>query len=447
MHHLQGNQLDNWFELVNLVKEHNVVALLCGHGHTNAINTLNGIPVIMARATMTNKNGWGYCSVDVTNDSLFFYEENGDAKKTKLYSIQKKRKNNILKTDSLQFINYNTNISSNINLNKTLVSGIFADAKFIAASAYDGSIYCYELNGNEIWSTKTNDSFIGSPVIIGNDFVAASVQGNVYSFNCKTGKLNNKIKLDEIVTARLTAKTIINDNEKINAVLIGSASGAMYCFDALTLKQIWKNNVAQGVIEDEPLVLSNRLFYGSWDSYFNCCDFSTGKTIWRWQGDNKFYFSPAACKPVSDNENIFIATPDNFVSSINIKTGKTNWRSNQAPCWESIGLSTDNSKIYVKGVPGKFYFVNAADGKILDSLKYQNNGETMCSEIIEYGGHVLFTTQNGMVNSIENNTELKPLLFLGNSRAHKVIKLKNDTFAVSNMDGHIIVFNLNKKEK
>ena len=80
----------------------------------------------------------------------------------------------------------------------------------------------------------------------------------------------------------------------------------MYCFEIPSMKQVWKNSDAAGVIECEPLIFNGKLFYGSWDTYLNKVDLTTGKTEWRWQGENKAYLSPAACKPMCDAAKAYI---------------------------------------------------------------------------------------------------------------------------------------------
>jgi len=447
LHHLMSNMLDNWFELTNLLEGYNVLALLCGHGHANAISRLCGLPVVMARATLNNKNGWGYCSVTVTKDSLLFFEENGAEVRTKLYSVPVNKKNIVAHTDSLSFVNYNTETAANINLKKTLISGISASNGFIGAAAADGTIICFDYDGSELWRYKTDDRFIGTPAIAGGSLVAGSVQGNLYSFDCRTGKLRAKKTVGEIITSRLTSGEVTIKNEKIPAVFAGSSFGVMQCVAPSTLDIIWKNNDAAGLIECEPLLAEGKIIYGAWDTYLNCCDASSGRIIWRWQADNKPYFSPAACKPVTDGRNVFIAAPDNFVSSVNLLNGNTVWRTSAAPCWESVGISLNGKRLYVKGAAGKLFRLEAGSGKLIDSVKFQNGSETMSSEIIEINGRAVFTTQNGMVFSCGEEMKLEPLLFLGASRAHKVIKLKNNLFAVSNMDGRIVLFKLKNEGK
>ena len=223
MHHLINNMTDNWFDLVNSVNGYNIKAFLCGHGHANAKGEMNGVPVIMARATLNNKNGWGYCSFNITKDSLLFFEENGEKKTTKLYSLPANKNLNVIPVDTSRFINYNAEILANIELNKTIVSGVAANEKNIAAVTNDGTVYCYDLQGRLLWSNETWDSFISSPAIVGDYVVAGSVKGNLYLYERVSGTPVEKRNTEEVFTSRF-----ITDNMKTNICRNGKRSNVLF---------------------------------------------------------------------------------------------------------------------------------------------------------------------------------------------------------------------------
>lgn len=441
-HHMIDGELDNWFDVTNRLKGYNIIALLCGHGHQNINTILGGIPTLMARTTLKNNNGWGYCSVSVTPDSLLVFEENGGTAETKLPGVSKKNKNIVTIVDSAQFINYNSEVVANINLNKTLSYGLFTNSEYIASASLDGKIFCFDINGKELWNYQTGGSILSRPAIIDNILIAGTIQGDLISIDCKTGKQLLNTKLDEMITSQMVTKKIKSGSENINVVLFGAASGSYFCYNVNTLKPVWKNSDAKGVVECEPLILNDKIFYGSWDTYLYCCNLSDGKNIWRWQGNDKFYYAPAACKPASDSQNVFVAAPDRFVSAVNINTGKTTWRTKEPGGWESIGFSEERKNVVVKGFGKKIYFVSPADGKVLQSVDIDNDIETMASEVIDVKGNTLLTTRKGMLYLVDNKFSLKPLMFLGSSKGHSVKLLNDNSFAVSNLDGRIVIFKL-----
>ena len=74
-HYPLDNGLDNWYEVIDLLKQKNTVLALCGHGHNNRPVQAEEIPAVMGRSNLraTAPEG-GYNLVDIRNDSLLFTE-------------------------------------------------------------------------------------------------------------------------------------------------------------------------------------------------------------------------------------------------------------------------------------------------------------------------------------------------------------------------------------
>jgi len=444
-HHMLDDELDNWFDVTNILKGYNVIAMLCGHGHVNKNSILSGVPSLMARTNLMGKGNQGYCSVTANSDSLLFFEQNPGLGEKKLYSVQRGKRNNITTVDSVQFINYKANVLNNINLKKTLTFGLFVNDKYISTASIDGTVFCFDIHGKELWNYKAGASIIARPAVVNDILVAGTITGELLSIDCKTGKLIKQININEMVSSQITPYMIKADNKETGVVLFGTAAGKYFCFNASDLRQVWMNSDAKGVIECEPLIIDGKIIYGSWDTYLYCCNISDGKNIWRWQGNDKFYYATAACKPVTDGENVFVAAPDRYVSSVNLATGKTNWRTNEPKCWESLGYSTERKCVIVKGFDKNIYFVEPATGKVINRVPIDNDIEVMASEVIDVKGNALFTTRKGYVYAVDKDYNLNPIMFLGTTKGHSVKALSNNTFAVSNLDGRIVIFTLENK--
>jgi predicted MPP superfamily phosphohydrolase len=75
-HYPLAEGLDNWFDVTDLLKEHNALAAFCGHGHRLGLHNFDGIPGVMGRALMQgNPPVPGYNIAEVRNDSLFVSEK------------------------------------------------------------------------------------------------------------------------------------------------------------------------------------------------------------------------------------------------------------------------------------------------------------------------------------------------------------------------------------
>lgn len=58
-HYPLDNGLDNWYEAIDRLKQHNTLAVLCGHGHNNHALDFEGIPGVMGRSNLRAKAAIG----------------------------------------------------------------------------------------------------------------------------------------------------------------------------------------------------------------------------------------------------------------------------------------------------------------------------------------------------------------------------------------------------
>ena len=77
----------------------------------------------------------------------------------------------------------------------------------------------------------------------------------------------------------------------------------------------------------------------------------------------------------------YVSSPDKFISAIDLSLGTTAWRKNDFNSWESIGISQDKKKIFVKSILDKFYIVSASDGKLIKEVKVGYSLDTMPNQL------------------------------------------------------------------
>src|SRR5215211_2288413 len=74
-HYPLDNGLDNWYEVIDMLKTKNTVLALCGHGHNNRPVQAEDIPAVMGRSNLRAKAAeGGYNLVDFRIDSIVFTE-------------------------------------------------------------------------------------------------------------------------------------------------------------------------------------------------------------------------------------------------------------------------------------------------------------------------------------------------------------------------------------
>ena len=71
-HYPLDNGLDNWYEIIDMLKTKNTILALCGHGHANRTVKAEDIPAVMGRSNLRAKDvEGGYNFVDVTKVCYF----------------------------------------------------------------------------------------------------------------------------------------------------------------------------------------------------------------------------------------------------------------------------------------------------------------------------------------------------------------------------------------
>ena len=453
-HHPLDGDVDNWFEVTNRLRNYNIKAILVGHGHSDKLLKFGGIPAAMGRSSLNDKDSWGYTLVDNKPDSLLFYEVTSDSI-PKFWGAIAINKNNITQVDSIQFINYTitskpkqeytVNVLWNKNLKTSLIASLLVNRNNIYAASEDGMIYSFDLDGNLKWKYSSNETIFSRPIIHDSILIFATIAGDLISLNSETGQVLQTIGLNEPLTSQLIKINVEYNGQQTTGVAIGTSKGNFYCYDVNSFEEIWENHSAHGMIQTKPLYIDNRIIYGSWDNYLYCIDSRTGIINWKWTGNKNFYYSPASCWPVSDGTNVYIATPDKYVSAVDLMLGRTVWHKNKFDAWEAIGISNNKENLFVKCYKDNFDIVSAKYGKLVKEIKIGYGIDINPIVPIGWKGNIIFGSKEGKIYLINKSNNCIPLLFLGTCRVQNIFHVKDNIFAVSNMDGKIIIFKINYK--
>src|SRR4029077_4566251 len=74
-HYPVDNGIDNWYAVLDLLKQYNTQAILSGHGHGNHHYLFEGVPGVMGRSNLrAGKPGPGYNVVEVKAGQMTFFE-------------------------------------------------------------------------------------------------------------------------------------------------------------------------------------------------------------------------------------------------------------------------------------------------------------------------------------------------------------------------------------
>ncbi len=442
-HYPLDSGLDNWYEVIDLLKQKNTVLALCGHGHNNRAVKAEGIPAVMGRSNLRAKNAeGGYNLVQVTKDSFLFTERSPVSRNQKIWVGVANAKQQY--TADNQYPRPDTSVNSKYPGVKELWR-FHSPANVISTpSVIDGKVVFGNqngtvqalnlLSGKKEWAYHTGGPIFSSPASTTNLVILGSADGTIYSFN-KAGK---KTWTHATKAAVLGSPVIEN-----NVVYIG---GSDSCFQALTAntgKVLWKYCKLEGPVTGAPLVYGETIIFGAWDRNLYALNKKTGALVWKWNnGSPVINYSPAACTPVVADGVVYVVAPDRYLSAIDAATGSTLWRTGESKVRESIGISENGKFVFGKTMQDSVvaFHTNRASAKPAWKFNVGFGYEHVPSMLIEKDGRQFFGTKNGVVYCLDGaGSKIHWVHKVDNSMVNTVRVLGSKKVLVSTMDGSVVL--------
>ncbi len=433
--------LDNWYEVIDILKTKNTLLALCGHGHANRTVNAENIPAVMGRSNLRAKAAaGGYNLVDVRADSFIFTERNPLTTEEKTWkTVQlKQQEYDLSKTYP------RPDFSINKQYNTVQPKWTFqSDANVISTPAITGNYVVFgnqagtvqalkKDNGAKAWKFQTKGPIFSSPSFSNNRIVIGSSDGNVYCLTT-SGKLQWKYSTN----ASVLGSPLIQNN----VVYIGGSDSNFRALDLITGKQLWAFNQLTGPVVSRPVIYNEVLIFGAWDRNLYALYKANGRLLWKWNnGSTVLNYSPAACIPVVKDGVVYIAAPDRFLTAIDIETGKALWRTNEATVRESIGISEDGKYVYGKTMNDTIvaFVTNKEKPVIAWKMNAGYGYEHAPSMLIEKDGQVFFGTRNGVVYAIDPTTQKINWAYkIDNSMVNTVNVINGKQVIASTMDGKV----------
>jgi outer membrane protein assembly factor BamB/predicted phosphodiesterase len=443
-HYPLDNSLDNWYEATDRLKNYNTQFAICGHGHRNKALNFEGIPGTMGRSNLrAGQEVGGYNIVEITSENAIFRERTpggATADAWREIPLGKRRfesdsiyeRPSYAVNDSFPQVQKKWEYHSNANVISTPANNnglvIFGNStgKVQALSAE---------TGKNIWSYDTQGGIFSSPAVFKNSVIMGSGDGNIYSLDAASGKLNWKTKTDHSVLGSPVVENGI--------VFIGGSDGKFRAIDAETGIEKWVFEGLQGPVVSTPLLYEDQVIFGAWDRHLYALNKKTGELNWKWNnGSANRMFSPAMVIPVAHNGVVYIVAPDRVLTAINARTGKSMWRTKEATVRESLGISKDGSKLFGKTMNDKvaIFQTNPEVPILLKSIDVKFGYDHVPSMLYEQDGQVLFGTRNGIVYSIDPETEKINWKYkIDHSMVNSIRILDSNSLIASTMDGKVVL--------
>ncbi|MGZ4963058.1 MAG: PQQ-binding-like beta-propeller repeat protein, partial [Limisphaerales bacterium] len=243
-----------------------------------------------------------------------------------------------------------------------------------------------------------------------------------------------------------TLKPIVASPRTANGkVFIGASDHKFRALDLQTGKLLWEFPDLKFYVETKPLVHDDRVIFGAWDNHLYALDSNSGKLLWSWSSPMDWInVSPAAYEPTSAAGKVFVVAPDRQMTALDFSTGKQLWRTAQYQVRETMGMSQDKSRFYVRtmgtldGVSATLAAFSTAANKpeklwqTDPHIGYDINS----AQIVEKDGVVFYGSKNGVVLAL--NAKTGDILWqhkLGNTIVHTVVPISARRVVATDFDG------------
>lgn len=345
---LRNGDVDNWYEVTDVLREHNVQCVMGGHYHRNLLFDCDGIADVLNRSNLRDKDGVnGYSIISIT-DSIRFNEKRIGEEAKHWLSLPFEQKTYGASDQALR-PNFDVNKEyANVKRvwHKALKGGIYStpvtDGKSLFIGDDVGVMYSLNLrSGKTNWSFDTGMRIVGSPAVSNGVVVFGSANYNIYGLDAETGKELWHITTQQAVMGAATIHEGI--------AYIGGGDGRMFAIDIKTGKVKWTFDELKNYVLTRPLVYNDKLYFGCWDTYMYALNLADGSLVWKWNnGNGNPKLSPASVWPVAANGKLFITAPDRYFTCLDAETGEQVWRTKEYKVRETVGLSEDGQTVYSK---------------------------------------------------------------------------------------------------
>ena len=443
-HYPQDSSLNNWYEIIDLLKKRNTQLILCGHGHSNHVLNFEGIPGIMGRSNLRAKNPVGGYNIVTIKDGAITYEERNPVTNEQKQWAQVKLFKHDFAADNTHYFRPSYAVNKTyknvktvwqFNDNSDIGSGVALTKNLVIASNSNGLIYALDLKtGKKVWTYLTKGKIYSTPAVENNLVVVASTDDNIYCLNGNNGKLVWKFETQKPIVA--------NPLIKNETVFIGSSDNHFRALNLQTGKLKWDFDGVKGFVVTKPLFYKDKIYFGSWGTEFYALNAESGAVVWKWNnGSANRMFSPAACYPVATDGKIFIVAPDRYMTVLDAENGNVRWRKNDPKnrVRESIGLSVDSSLVYAKTMEGELIGISTSlpDLQITWKSNTGLNYEIAPTAIVEYQNIIYVPSNSGLVIAVNRDGSILWKHKISNSLITNITPVSKNKVIATTMDGKV----------
>ena len=437
---LKNGDVDNWYDVTDVLRQHNVQCVMGGHYHRNLVFDCDGIADVLNRSNMRGNDTINGYSIITVTDSIRFHEKRIGQVMQHWLSLPFGKKTYGASDASLRpdfSVNKAYKQVKRV-WHKSLRGGIYStpvtDGKSLFVGDDVGVMYSIDQKtGATNWTFDTGMRIVGSPAVSDGVVVFGSTNYNIYGLDAKTGEALWHVATNQAVMGAATIHEGI--------AYIGGGDGRMFAIDIHTGKVKWSFDELKNYVLTRPLVYEDKLYFGTWDTHFYSLNLADGSLVWKWNnGKSNPKLSPASVWPVAANGKVFITAPDRYFTCLDAETGAEIWRTNEYKVRETVGLSEDGKTVYSKCMWDTIVALDATcDDVQLRWASHADFGyEHNPAMPLEKDGILWVSTKNGLLLGMDAQTgEVRWRHKIGNSILNTPLPLSGKDCIFTSSEGTI----------
>ncbi len=438
---LQFGDVDNWYDVTDLLRQYNVQCVLGGHYHRNLVFNCDGITDILSRSNLRDKdgiNGYGIFTVD--KDSIRAFEKRIGEPARQWTAIANEDRHYGPSDPALRPSFAMNEEYANVKpaWQRRMGVGIYASPTMAGNRVYigddEGNFYCLKLSdGTTEWQFKAGSRIFSTAAVADDKVVFGSTDNVIYCLNASTG--------EKIWTLETRAAVMGSPVIKDGVVFVGGSDGCMRALKLEDGSDVWSFCEIKNYYNSRPTIYKDKIYFGAWDSYLYALNIKDGTLAWKWNnGTSSDKLSPAAVWPVVANNRVFVAAPDRYMTCLDAQSGQVIWRTNRYKVRETAATNAANTMVYSKCMWDTVVAFSATSKEV--ETRWAVNAEfgyehAPCMPL-EKDGTVFVGTKNGVI--IGMDAETGKILWrhkIGSSLIQTTLPLSGKDCLVTSTDGTV----------
>lgn len=389
--------LDNWVEYTNLLSGYPVIGHINGHYHRWRSYMAGDIPCVMTRALKMGPGNFGYAIVEVGPEWVHVYNKEVGRKPEAMLAFAAASD---LAPVSVPDVEWTQPAGFEVRKVWADSASVFTRLAFDDRNVYFGNSLGQakavdKLSGEQVWSVPTGASLFSRPAVLTKGRVA---------FPAATGI--TVVSNDGRRTRELPSREgpYVADGVVSPRGWVQGGYKRMEMREPTDGKLRWTYDSIFNYCQAAPAIDGDDLIFGAWDTNLRCVDLRTGRLRWVWNnGKPANMLGPGNVVPVITPDRVYIVAPDRYMTAIDRATGRTLWRDNSHRYRESLGVSSDGSRVYAKTMDGELVAVDATvpDFSELWTVDMGLGYDHAPCIVLEHDGVVYAGSRRGILTAVD----------------------------------------------